>query len=130
MKILGIDYGEKKIGLAIGDFKTGLVEPEVTLKIGSCQLQIMNLIKENDLQKIVIGLPGSRLDEKIKDFGLKLSRQVGLPVDYYDETLTTNEAGKILGLVGRSRNYKKRMEDAIAAAIMLKSYLEKEEGYV
>jgi len=130
MRILGVDYGEKKVGLALGDLKTGLIEPLGTLTFADCKSQIKNLTEDHNVQKVVIGLPGSRLDQKVRDFGLSVGQETNLPVVFYDETLTTFEAGKILGRAGRTRKYKKRMEDAIAAAVMLKSYLEKEEGHV
>lgn len=133
MRILGIDYGEKKLGIAFGDFQTGLVEPLETLRITNYQAvksRIKKIIDESEIEKIIIGIPGGEMDAKIQSFAEKLRKETGLVVELYDETLSTQEANKIAGLIGRNRKYKKKMEDAIAAAVMLKSYLEKEGGHV
>ena len=133
MRILGIDYGERKLGIAFGDFQTGLVEPLETLRITNFQavkLRIKKIVEEREIEKIIIGIPGGEMNAKIQSFAEKLRREIGLVVEPYDETISTREANQITGLIGRSRKYKKKMEDAIAAAVMLKSYLEKEGRHV
>jgi len=153
-KILGIDYGRKKIGLAIGETGTGLVEPIDVLPSAKFKRQsfgklradlfepersrsqsrrperrrmgqIAKLCQDNDIKVVVVGITGGEIDEEIKSFGEKLKKKTGLAVDFFDETLTTLDAQKILGQIGRNKKYKKTMEDAIAAAVMLKSYLER-----
>ena len=125
MNILGIDYGRKKIGLAIGETETGLVEPIGILPSAKFKAQSAKLCQDNDIKVIVIGITGGEIDEEIKTFGRKLEKETGLAVEFFDETLTTQDAQKILGQTGRNKKYKKKMEDAISAAIMLKSYLER-----
>ncbi|PIQ70399.1 Holliday junction resolvase RuvX [Candidatus Shapirobacteria bacterium CG03_land_8_20_14_0_80_40_19] len=117
MKILGIDYGRKKIGLAIGDTTIKLAEP---LPAGR---RIPEIIRDNGIKKIVIGIPSGRMDEEIKKFGDRIGKETKLPVDYFDETLTTQDAQKILIASGGKRKKRRQKEDAIAAAIMLESYL-------
>ncbi len=124
-KILGIDYGKKKIGLAIGETGTGLVEPIGILPNAKFKVQSAKLYQDNDIKGVVIGITGGEIDEEIKAFGKKLEKETGLAVEFFDETLTTQDARKILGQTGRNKKYKKTMEDAIAAAVMLKSYLER-----
>lgn len=127
MRVLGIDYGRKKIGLAVGEMKTGLVEPVGT--VISYNLQVISylqkLIIKEEIKLLVVGLPGGEIDEEIKTFGRELEKEIGLAVEFFDETLTTQDAQKILGQIGRNKKYRKTMEDAIAAAVMLKSYLER-----
>jgi len=132
MIILGIDYGRKKIGIAYGDTETGLVEPIeiVASRQPSVISYLQRIIKEKEAGLIVIGITGGKIDKEINYFGKKIGKETGLPVDFYDETLTTQDAAKILGQIGRTKNYRKSMEDAIAAAVMLQSYLEKEEKNV
>ncbi len=117
MKILGIDYGRSKIGLAVGDTETGLVEP---LAGGL----ISRIIKENQISKIVIGIPGGKMDKEIKTFGKNLNQETGLPVEFFDETLTTQDAQRELLAGGRKRKNRHKLEDAIAAAIMLELFIE------
>jgi putative Holliday junction resolvase len=128
MKILGIDYGRAKIGLAVGDTETGLVEPIAVLRIANFQifkLRIEKIVREHAVRKIVIGMPGGKMEEEIRRFGEQLRKQTGLPVEYFDETLTSQEAQKILIKIKRKRKFRREKEDAFAAAIMLESYLDR-----
>ena len=124
MKLLGIDYGRKKIGLAIGDTIVKLVEPMQVLSNSRFKFQSLRLIKENNIEKIVIGLPSGKMDDEIKNFGKNLEKNSGVIVEYFDESLTTLDAQKILLASGRRRKSRKEREDAIAAAIMLQSFIE------
>ena len=124
MNILGIDYGRKKIGLALGDSRTGLVEPLKTIH-GQFLASITGLIKEYQIGLLVLGLPEGKMAKEVKDFGQELSTKFNLPVEFSDETLSTLDAQKILGKIKRSRQYKEKMEDALAAAVMLEFYLER-----
>lgn len=117
MKILGIDYGRRKIGVALADTITKLVEP---LNVPS----ISKYVQENDVRKIIIGLAGGSLDDEIKKFGERVANDTGLPVEYFDETLTTQDAQKLLLASGAKRKKRKNREDAVAAALMLQYYLE------
>lgn len=133
MKILGIDYGRKKIGLAVGDSESRFVEPLLVLTSSKFKVpafvktmagrQISKLISENNIETIVVGLPSGKIDEKVKTFGKTLGKSTGVPVEYFDETLTTKDAQKLLIASGRKRKSRREKEDAIAAAIMLESYL-------
>lgn len=123
MKILGIDYGRAKIGLAVGETETQMAEPvAVVLRVNS-KNQIAKAIRENNIKKIIVGLPGGVLDAEIKKFGKQLQEEMCLPVDYFDETLSTQDAQKLLLRSRRKRKFRQKMEDAFAAAIMLEFYL-------
>jgi len=125
MKILGIDYGRKKIGLAIGDTDTQLAEPLTT--VGSFKFLILNfksILNEQKIEKVVIGIPGGEIEAEIKKFGQNFKKEIGLPVEYFDETLTTQEAQKVLIASGRKRKSRKEIEDSVAAAIMLQLFIE------
>jgi len=124
MRILAIDYGRNKVGVAVGDSVTKLVQPIKTIPKKPSNLQ--KIINDQNIKKIIIGVPGGRMDDEIKEFGKKLTEGTKLPVEFFDETLTTLDARIILGKIKRKRKYKKVMEDAFAAAIMLESYLRKE----
>ena len=124
MKILGIDYGRKKIGVAVGDTVTKLAEPLQVLSSSKFKVQSSKLITDNRIERILIGLPGGRLDKEIKEFGRKIQYQAGVPVEYFDETLSTQDAQRILIESGGKRKKREGKEDAVAAAVMLQWYLE------
>ena len=126
-KILGVDFGLKKIGLALDE--SFLPEPLGVLKVkGSLNkiVQQINFICEKEkIEKIVIGLPESGLVKKIKKFGEDLRKITNLPIFYHPETLTTKEAlvkMKEVGIRGKARRKK---EDAIAATLILQDWLNK-----
>jgi putative Holliday junction resolvase len=123
MKILGIDYGRKKIGLALVDTSYGLVEPLYTLPILGLFKKLSPLTSEYQIEKIVLGNPGGSMEKEIKEFREDLQEKTGLEVELFDETLTTFDAQKLLIESGKNRKTRKEMEDAIAAAIMLELYI-------
>ncbi len=131
MKILGIDYGKAKIGLAVGETETELAEPLAVWPSSNLpagrqvfKFQISNLIKEYGIEKIVVGIPGGKIEAEIRRFGEELKKQTGLPVEFFDETLSSQDAQKLLIEIQKKRKFRREMEDAFAAAIMLESYME------
>ncbi len=125
MKILGIDYGRKKIGIAVGDTDTKLAEPLMTVK--NFKFLILNfktILNDQMIKKIIIGTPGGKIEAEIKKFGQEVKKETGLPVEYFDETLTTQDAQEILIASGRKRKSRKEKEDSVAAAIMLQLFIE------
>lgn len=127
MKILGIDYGRKKSGIAISDGK--IVEPLEVVKTAKLFHWLALKAEEEKIEKVVLGLPENTLLKKeIKKLGEKIKKELFLNVVFVSEELTTLDAKKILGKIGRKRRYKKEKEDAIAAAIMLESYFQIERS--
>ena len=122
MKILGIDYGKSKIGLAISE--NDLAEPYLVLKNSNTLAGILGIIKDNYIEKIVIGLTGGVIDEEIRKFGDEIKTKTNLPVVYADETLSTQDAQRVLIESGKSRKRRREIEDAVAAAIMLQCFIE------
>jgi len=124
MRLLGIDYGRKKIGVAISEGQ--LVEPLMVLKISS-QKDVLEklcfLISEKDIEKIVIGTPGGRMDGEIKEFGRLLQNKSKISTVFQDETLTTKDAQELSIKAGIKRLKRKEMEDAYSAALMLQSFI-------
>lgn len=110
--------------MAVGDSLTKLVEPLRVLSSSKFKVQSLKLIKEEEVEEIVIGLSEGKLSGEIKRFGKKLQEETQLPVEFFDETLTTQDAQDILTKSGRSRKSRRQKEDAIAAAIMLEYYIE------
>ncbi|MGA2532233.1 MAG: Holliday junction resolvase RuvX [Candidatus Aminicenantales bacterium] len=138
MRVLGIDYGDRHIGLALSDVLLITAQPFGTYLLTGREREdrkyFQDLVTRQDIQEIVIGEPlrmdgtaGTRV-EKTRRFAAWLEKAVGKPVIFIDERLTTREA---LGLL-RDRNLrgreKKEREDQIAAVIILSTYLERKRG--
>lgn len=136
MRILGLDYGEKRIGLALSD-EMGITAqgiPTLTRKSLEKDLEALGkIIRQFDVEKIVIGYP-LRLDgsegiqcEKVNRFAGILEERFALAVIKWDETLTTRRAEEILTEVKVSRKKRKAVVDKLAAMIILQDYLNRRE---
>lgn len=128
---MGIDYGKKRIGIAVSDeggnfaFAHSVVDNNRnTIK------QIKKICEEKDMRKIIIGesldyqgRPNPIMKDIEKFKGL-LEKEIGLPVEYQGEILTTQEAMRLPYRKGRQKTKK---TDASAAALILRSYIEKQK---
>lgn len=133
MRILAIDYGDARIGLAISDETEILASPIGTYASQSMRKDIdyiAALAKERDVGRIVLGLPinmdgsmGERAD-KTKSFGTVLERVSQIPVVYKDERLTTVSAERTLIECNMRREKRKQVIDTLSAQIILQSYLD------
>jgi putative Holliday junction resolvase len=128
-KTLGIDFGLKKIGLAITEGH--LAQPLGVLKVKGRPDQLLPqinfLCQKEEINQIIIGLPESGLVVMIKEFGKNLSKLTHLPVVYQPETLTTQEAIVKMKQAGLRKKNRKKKEDAIAAALILQSWLDQKD---
>ncbi|MEK7112301.1 MAG: Holliday junction resolvase RuvX [Patescibacteria group bacterium] len=125
MRILGIDYGQKKIGLAFAE--GSLAEPFKVLRVGSDEEALIKLgkvVKEEGVERIVVGISEAQMGGRSRKFGLRLRARLRTPVEFFDETLSTQDARRLSFQSGVSRKKRKQMEDAFAAALMLQSYLD------
>ena len=136
MRILGLDFGSRTVGVAVSD---GLlltaqgvetIERKDENKLRQTAARIEALVKEYEVTTIVMGLPknmnnteGERV-EKTKAFGEMLERRTGLPVVYWDERLTTVAAEQVLMESGVRRENRKAVIDKIAACFILQGYLD------
>ena len=136
MRILGLDFGSKTVGVAVSD---GLlltaqgvetIERKDESKLRKTCARIEEMIAEYEVTEIVLGLPknmnnteGERV-EKTKAFGEMLERRTGLPVHYWDERLTTVAAEQILMESGVRRENRKAVIDKVAAGLILQGYLD------
>jgi putative Holliday junction resolvase len=125
MNLLGIDYGDKKIGLAIASGK--LAEPLSVLRVKTEEeavKKVTQVVQVEHVDKIIIGLSEGRTAEKTKTFGQKLQSHTILPIEYYDETLSTHEAQSLSRESGMKRSKRAALEDAFAACVILQNYLD------
>lgn len=133
MRILGIDYGDARIGLALSDESETLASPLGTYLSQSMRKDIdyiAALAKDKGAGLIVLGLPvnmdgsmGERAN-KTKSFGNVLERVSGLEVIYKDERLTTVSAERTLIECNMRREKRKQVIDTLSAQIILQSYLD------
>jgi len=136
MRILAVDYGTARIGLAQSDPTGFLAQGLSVLKRTSdaaAVAEIGRLAKQNEVDKIVVGLPknmngsiGPRA-EQCTVFATQLQESTGLPVDLFDERLTTVAAERLLIGNDMRRQARKQVIDAVAATLLLQSYLDREQ---
>ena len=136
MRILGLDYGSKTVGVAVSD-PLGFTAQGVEIirrksenKMRQTLARIEELIAQYQVEKIVLGLPknmnntlGDRA-EKSLELKETLERQTGLPVVMWDERLTTVSANRVLMETGVRRENRKEHVDEIAAVFILQGYLD------
>lgn len=137
MNYLGIDFGSKRIGIAVSDQSGSFALPlKVVENSDKAIIEVCEICKEKKIDTIVMGeskdysFNDNNIMADIKIFVEKLKEQTGLPVILHPEFLTSAEAGRTQprrlpsGSRLRSRELKNNMLDASAAAIILKSYLD------
>ena len=136
MRIIGVDYGTKTVGVAVSDSLGITAQAVETItrkeenKLRQTLARIEALIDEYNVEEIVVGLPknmnntiGERA-EACRDFADKLERRTGLPVIMWDERLTTVSADNVLKECGVRRENRKAVVDKIAAVFILQGYLD------
>ena len=136
MRIMGLDYGSKTVGVAISDplciTAQGIetIERKEENKLRRTLARIEELAKEYEVEKIILGFPknmnntvGER-GEKSLEFKEMLERRTGLPVIMWDERLTTVEAERTLIESNVRRENRKKYIDKIAAVFILQGYLD------
>ena len=136
MRILGLDFGSRTVGVAVSDelllTAQGLetIERKDENKLRKTCARIEEIIKEYGVEEIVLGLPknmnntvGDRA-EKSLEFQKMLEKRTGLPVIMWDERLTTVEADRTLMEAGVRRENRKQYLDGLAAVFILQGYLD------
>ncbi len=129
-RILGIDYGEKRVGLALSDPMYMIASPYQTISNDS-QLftTIQCIIKDENVKFVVVGLPkgmkgqATQQTDKVESF-VKLLREYGITVEMVDERLTSVSAEKALRVQGVKTGHNKQLVDQTAAAIILQQFLD------
>jgi putative holliday junction resolvase len=128
MRLLGIDYGVKRIGLAISDDSETIanaIAPLVVTGEADALQKISQTISEKQIAKVILGLPVSMSGQEelqaqeVKKFGAKLARLIRQQIDYVDERLTSSQSRTMLA--GAGKNYSL---DSASAQIILQTYLD------
>ena len=131
-KIMGIDYGDARTGVAISDLMCTIVGSTAVVPSRNTEkaiADIVKLAKDNNVGEIVVGLPknmdgteGNRA-ELCREFANKLGEATGLPIAMWDERRTTVEAHNILSQHNYHGKKRKNTVDAVAASLILEGYL-------
>lgn len=137
MRILAIDYGDSRIGLAVSDITGVIASPVGTIKSLGMRGDVDALAakaKELNVSAFVLGLPlnmdgseGERA-EKTRKLGSVLSKVSGLDVEFMDERLTTVSAERVLDEADMRWDKRKKVVDTISAQIILQTYLDKQKN--
>ncbi len=134
-RIAGVDFGSKRIGIAIADTSLGIASPHSTCHRKSDELDakfFTDLIASNGIERFVVGLPvhldgqESQKSKEAREFGQWLNQLSSVPVDYFDERFTTVEADEMLASTNLTKKKRGLRRDQLAAQIMLSAYLESE----
>ncbi len=140
MRIMGIDFGDRKIGIAVSDLlgwtaqgvETIVRQPGLTKDLD----KIKEIAQKYEVEKIVVGLPLNMngttgpQGEKTLVFAEKVHQHLHLPVETWDERLTTAAAERLLISADVRRSKRRQVIDKMAAAIILQGYLDAHSGGV
>ena len=131
-KIMGLDYGDARTGVAISDMLCSIVGTTAVLPSRNTEkllADIVRIVKENQVGEIVVGLPknmdgteGSRA-QLCREFARLVEEAAGVPVKMWDERRTTVEAHNILSAHNYHGKKRKETVDAVAASLILEGYL-------
>lgn len=133
---MGLDFGSKTVGVAVSDALlvtaqgVGIIRRKSPDKLRQTLAAITEMVQEYEVEKIVLGFPknmnnteGERC-EKTKEFAELLKKRVDIPIEFWDERLTTVAADKIMMESGIRREDRKEYVDEIAATLILQGYLD------
>jgi putative Holliday junction resolvase len=139
-RVLGVDYGEARIGLALSDPSRTIVSPLKVLAFKGTAKRAAHLVKEEveaqGAALVVVGLPYSLSGERgpmakvVEQFAAALRALVTVPVEFHDERLSSLEAERLMASSGLSTRDMRGRLDKVAAAIMLQGYLDCHKGAV
>ena len=137
MRIMAIDYGQARTGVAISDALGMLAGYTTVIQSWSREKtleELLRLVREHQVEELVLGYPknmNNTLGEKARsceELAGELRKRTGLKVTLWDERLTTVDAHHILHANGRKMKKHRRNVDAVAAALILEGYLARKNG--
>jgi len=139
MRIVGLDVGERRIGVAVSDLTGTLARPVAVLRLAGLEIDALDLVaieiarlagEEDGVAAIVVGLPrrldgtATEMTRRVEQFARQLESKTALPVALQDERLSSREAESRLALTNRDWRSRKARLDAAAAAVILQDYLD------
>jgi len=133
-RILSIDYGKKRIGLALSDPMKILASPYKTLQTGKNHAETVSFLQKeievNNVEKIVMGLPlhlsnkESELSEEVRALAALLEEKTSLPLVLWDERLTSKEVDRVMRAGDVKRKKRAQHVDTLSATLILQNYLD------
>lgn len=131
MVLIGLDIGEKRVGVAASDPLGKTAQPLETIPRDEQAIpRLSELIRDRGAELLVVGLPllmdGSEGEQarRVRLYAAELESELGVPVEFVDERLTTREAETLLLLAGAPRASRRGAPDRLAAALILGAYME------
>jgi putative Holliday junction resolvase len=133
MRILAIDHGSKRIGIAVSDELKMIAQPLEFIPaepFAAFLVRLNELISDKEVESILVGLPRNMdgsygpAAQKVQDFVTALKGALSVPIKTWDERLTSAQANRLLIQGNVRRDKRKEKVDAMAAAILLQSYLD------
>jgi len=129
--LLGIDYGERRVGVASGCTETGVATPLCVFDASDCIMEIRCLCEEYGTERVVVGLPlnmdGTEgpMAQQVRRFVVRLEKAVGVPVDVTDERLSSALTDRAMLEGDLSRAKRKKRRDKLAAQVILQGYMDR-----
>jgi len=138
-RLLGIDYGDRRIGISTSDTMGMVATPKKTIHYTSQKAaisEIAELIKELEISKIIVGLPlhmsgeEGELVDKVRAFVEKLKTKTEMPIELWDERLSSAQAQATMHEMNVRQEKKKQLVDQLAAQLILQSYLDSQSDTI
>lgn len=133
-RVLALDYGQKRVGVAVSDVLLLMAHGRETVQYRSQRElleRLQTIIKREDVSLIVVGLPRNmngtegEMSQKVRAFIEVLTQEVQLPVVAWDERLSSKQAERALTTLGKSTRAQRQVVDQVAAVFILQSYLDR-----
>ncbi len=133
MRVLGLDVGDRRIGVALSDPLGLTAQPLIVLErrgLAKDLEALCAMVQRHDVEAVIVGLPltlrGERgvQAQKVASFSDALRRRVAVPVQFIDERFTTAQGERALREMGASRGKRKRVIDQVAAQLILQQFLD------
>ncbi len=127
---MGLDVGDKHIGVAVSDSLGLIAQGLKTIERQNCEVKLREVIEEYEVDSIVVGIPKMLngtigiQGEKVLKFAEELKSLLSLPVNLWDERLSTVAAERVLLEADTSRKKRRELRDKISAVIILQGYLD------
>ena len=132
-RIMAVDFGEKRIGIALSDPMKITAQPFEVIEVVSFKKaanRIAEIVKEKEVEEIIFGMPYTSTGKegemagKVRDFAELVERRVNVPIKFVDERMTTRGVARVLDEAGVKKGKKKKVIDKLAATYLLEGYLE------
>lgn len=136
-RILGLDYGRRRIGVAVSDPLGLTAQPLATwtgLRWDEVVEKIFTLVEEMGVERVILGFPmtlkgeSGRMAREVRQFAARLERRISIPITLWDERLTSTQSKRIIHAMAGKPSREKERVDLIASVLLLQNYLDYQKG--